>query len=357
MRIGSCILFLLVLISCRKDPKFGTVNTTAYSFEYPEIFTKNLPPISIPIDNPMTKEGVKLGQKLFYDTRLSINDNQSCASCHAINKSFSDSTRHSIGSEGFEGKRNAMPLVNMGWMSSFFWDGRSNSLEAQAFLPVVDPIEMHETWPNTLSKLQADSNYPLLFKQVFGTTTIDSIMVAYAIAQFERTLISGNSPFDKYLLTGSTGWSAADELAAYQGFALFMDENKGDCFHCHGDSFNPLWTDNQFHNNGLDVSFSDKGLAGVTGNPSDEGKFKTPTLRNVAFTAPYMHDGRFNSLDDVINHYSEGLVYSTTIDPLMKKVDNGGAQLTADEKYYLKMFLISLSDSSFTKNKAFSNPW
>jgi cytochrome c peroxidase len=294
---------------------------------------------------------------LFYDTRLSINNNQSCASCHSLNKSLSDSTQYSTGSEGSEGARNAMPLINLGWMNSFFWDGRSATLEEQAFLPVTDPVEMHETWPNAIAKLQADPSYPVLFKQVFGTAKIDSTMVVYAIAQFERTLIVGNSPFDKYLLTGSSGWSMTDEIAAYQGFALFMDETKGDCFHCHGDSFNPLWTDNSFHNNGLDASFTDKGLGNVTGNPSDNGKFKTPTLRNLVFTAPYMHDGRFTTLDQVINHYSEGLQFSPTIDPLMKSVGDGGVQLNPEEKGYLKMFLISLSDSSFNTNPAFADPW
>ena len=360
MRLVSVIAIILVLASCRKDPEFGPADTTPYVFDYPEIIEEYLPPVVSPIDNPITEEGVELGRKLFYDTRLSINNNQACASCHFLTKSFSDTTQYSKGSEGFEGTRNAMPLFNLAWANKFFWDGRSNSLEEQAFLPVVDPVEMHETWPQAVAELQDDPDYPVLFEQVFGTAKIDSTMVAYAIAQFERTLIVGNAPFDRYLLTGSTGWSAADELAAYQGFALFNTESTAggaDCFHCHGDAFNPLWTDNQFRNNGLDATFADKGLGNVTGNPNDDGKFKTPSLRQLVFTAPYMHDGRFNTLDEVINHYSEGVVHSSTIDPNMKNVDDGGVQLTPEKKYYLKMFLISLSDSSFNSNPAYSDPW
>ena len=134
---------------------------------------------------------------------------------------------------------------------------------------------------------------------------------------------------------------------------MFMDEERGDCFHCHGNPNNPLWTDNQFHNNGLDATFTDLGLGAVTGNPNDNGKFRSPTLRNLAYTAPYMHDGRFLTLDDVIEHYSSGLQNSSTIDPLMKKVEQGGVQLSEEDKNNLKAFLLSLSDPSFINNPAF----
>ena len=139
------------------------------------------------------------------------------------------------------------------------------------------------------------------------------------------------------------------------GLDVFMDETRGDCFHCHGNPNNPLWTDNKFHNNGLDATFSDLGLGGVTGDSNDDGKFKSPSLRNLQYTAPYMHDGRFASLDEVIDHYSEGLVNSPTIDPLMKKVDQGGVQLSAQDKADLKAFLLTLSDPEFVNNPAFQN--
>jgi len=236
--------FLVVLaftsLSCRKDPKIEPVTTTPYSFDYPEIIADYLPPVEVPSNNPMTDEGVELGRKLFFDERLSGNNTQSCGSCHIPAASFSDTVAYSIGIDGLAGSRNAMPLINLGWMDRLFWDGRASSLEDQAFQPVTNPIEMHDTWPNVASKLQADPLYPALFKQVFGTDQIDSVMVSKALSQFMRTLISGNSPFDKYLKTGNSGWNAADEQLAYEGFTIFMDETKGDCFHCHGDSYNPL---------------------------------------------------------------------------------------------------------------------
>lgn len=354
------LIFAVTVVSCRKDPKFNLGESTPYSINYPARISKYTPPMIIPADNPMSVEGVELGRKLFYEKRLSADNTQACASCHHPEAAFSDTSAVSIGIDGLAGRRNSMPLINLGWMNTLFWDGRSSTMEIQAFAPVTDPVEMHNTWANAVSKLQADPEYPALFEVVFGSSIIDSNMVTKAISQFERTLISGNSPMDKYMNgnfeIGSSGWNEADELAAYKGFALFMDENKGDCFHCHGDQFNPLWTDNLFHNNGLDYMITDRGLGAFTGKESDNGKFKTPTLRNLVFTAPYMHDGRFKTLDEVINHYSEGLNYSPTIDPLMKSVGEGGVQLSAEEKYYLKMFLISLSDSSFVTNPAFQNP-
>ncbi|MEX1002333.1 MAG: cytochrome c peroxidase [Crocinitomicaceae bacterium] len=358
----SLLLFVILLVSCRKDVKPISEGTSSYSFEYPELFSKYLPPIEEPIDNPTTEEGVELGRMLFYDTQLSGDNTQSCASCHLVSASLSDTTPFSTGIDGLQGNRNAMPIINAAWMKDgLFWDGRANSLENQALEPVTNPIEMHDTWPNVMAKLQADPQYPFLFERAFGTDQIDSVLVAKAIAQFERTIIVGNSPFDKFLAnnfaTGSSGWSEDKELLAYQGFALFMDETKGDCFHCHGDQYNPLWTDNIYHNNGLDASFSDNGLGDITGNPSDNGKFKTPTLRNLAFTAPYMHDGRFKTLNEVIQHYSFGLQDSPTIDPLMKSVDQGGVQLTLEEQTALKWFLLSLTDSSIVDNPAYQDPW
>lgn len=347
---------LAVLISCRKDDKIEPVTTVPYYIDYPEIILEYLSSIQIPADNLMSEEGVELGRKLFFEERLSANNTQSCGSCHIPSASFSDTTAFSIGIDGIAGNRNAMPLINLGWMSKLFWDGRAVGIETQALAPVVNPVEMHDTWPNVASKLQADALYPALFEQVFGTDVIDSVLVTKALAQFMRTLISGNSPFDKYLNTGVSGWNSADQAAAYEGFAIFMDETKGDCFHCHGDSFNPLWTDNSFHNNGLDATFTDNGLGAITGNSFDNGKFKTPTLRNLVFTKPYMHDGRFNTLQEVINHYSEGLVSSPTIDPLMKHLPNGGSNMNPGDKYKLFMFLVSLSDSSFVTNPAFQDP-
>lgn len=349
-------LIIISIFSCRKDESPETVLPSNYDLVLPGIIEQYLPPMEIPIDNPLTTEGVELGRKLFYDTKLSADNTQSCASCHAPTSGFTDPDQFSTGIDGLQGNRNSMPIVNLGWAKKLFWDGRAESLEDQAFGPVVNPIEMHNTWTNAVSELQADNLYPELFNQAFGTTVIDSVMVSKAIAQFERTMISGNSPFDRYLRNEETGMTEQEELEVYQGLALFMDETKGDCFHCHGDQYMPLWTDNLFHNNGLDATFTDNGLGLVTGNPNDNGKFKTPTLRNLKYTAPYMHDGRFNTLEEVVDHYSFGLQNSSTIDPLMKNVDNGGVALSPVEKGLLIKFLESLSDESYITNPAFQAP-
>ncbi|WP_317129264.1 cytochrome-c peroxidase [Cognatitamlana onchidii] len=298
-------------------------------------------------------EGIALGEKLFFDPVLSIDNSISCADCHAPEFAFSDNRQFSEGVNGTQGNRNSMPLFNLAWNydEHFFWDGNTFSLEHQAFVPVTDSTEMKSTWIDVQNKLQNHPEYPTLFENAFGSSNIDSTRIAKAIAQFERTLISSNSKFDQFLL-GETDLSPQEQ----NGFSIFMDEARGDCFHCHGSDKNPLWTDNIFHNNGLDETFTDLGLGRVTGDPADNGKFKTPSLRNLAYTAPYMHDGRFATIDEVINHYSEGLKNSATIDPLMKKVGQGGVGLTTSDKADLKAFLLSLSDYDFINNPAFLNP-
>jgi len=348
------ILLMLLIIGCQ--PKEPTPNATPYQIEYPVILKELLPPFDIPDDNPMTVEGVALGKKLFYEKRLSGNNTMSCATCHMPEVSFADSARLSVGIDGLLGNRNSPNIVNVGWMNRLFWDGRAASVEEQALAPVVNPVEMHSNWTKVAHKLSADNAYVSLFEKAFGSTVIDSTRVVKAIAQFERTLLSGDAPFDKFLTNQPSGWSTSDFSSAYNGFMVFMDENKGDCFHCHGDATNPLWTDNLFHNNGLDATFTDLGQGKVTQNPNDNGKFKTPTLRNLLFTPPYMHDGRFKTLEEVVNHYSTGLKHSPTIDPLMKKVDLGGVNLSETDKIDLVMFLKSLTDSSFVKNPAYLDP-
>ncbi len=348
------LMFALCLISCNNDSMEPYVNTPAPSpLQIPQLFKDLILDPVIPLDNPQTQEGVALGKKLFFDPILSANNTQACASCHNPAKAFTDIRQFSEGIDGISGDRNSMPLFNLAWNydDRFFWDGRESGLENQAFEPITNPIEMHTTWPEVAEKLKQHPDYPELFRVAFGSTPIDSVLVSKAIAQFERTLISSNSKFDNYL-SGNTELTPQES----EGFNVFMDEAKGDCFHCHGSNNNPLWTDNKFHNNGLDSVLTDLGLGSVSGDPSDDGKFKSPSLRNLSFTAPYMHDGRFSTLEEVINHYSEGLKDSPTIDPLMKKVNQGGVQLSSQEKASLKAFLLSLNDPSFVSNPNFSNP-
>lgn len=343
-------IFLIVALgSCSKssepEPPGDSYNPTPYELVIPQGF----PDMIIPSDNPMTEEGVELGRMLFYDPILSADNTQSCASCHTAEFGFTDNgKRFSTGIDGLEGNRNSMAVINIGWMSHLFWDGRSAGLEAQALEPVPNPIEMHLPWTEAMSKLNAHSDYPDLFLAAFGTKTIDSTLVTKAIAQFERTMISANSKWDRYL-KGEVQLTQAES----KGFEIFFTE-KGDCFHCHATI---LFTDNLFHNNGLDSVFTDQGLFDVTGDPNDIAKFKSPTLRNIEYTAPYMHDGRFETLEEVIEFYSHNVKFSPTVDPLMKKVNQGGIQLTDDEKESLLAFLKTLTDDSFIENPEFSNPF
>ena len=343
------IILLACLSSCSDEPDIR-YTPVQVNLEIPQVFSERILDPVIPSNNPLTEEGIALGKKLFFDTKLSSSNTQACASCHSPQFAFTDHTATSDGVLGVFGNRNSMPLFNLAWNydNRFFWDGAALSLEEQALEPVNNPIELHSNWAEVATKLQASAEYPQLFQNAFGTSVIDSTLVTKALAQFERTLISANSKFDRYLL-------GQEEITPLEqdGLDVFMSEDRGDCFHCHGSPNNPLWTDNSFHNNGLDSSFQDLGLGAVTGNPADYAKFKTPSLRNLIYTAPYMHDGRFQTIDEVINFYSEGLQNSPTIDPLMKNIDQGGAQLSAQDKASLKAFLLTLTDESLTTNSAF----
>lgn len=346
----SAIIAIILFVSCEDKNSRPAYNPSYVDLEIPAVFKDRILPPIVPVDNPLTTQGISLGKKLFYDPILSADGTQSCASCHNQANAFSDSSRFSIGIDKIKGTRNSMPIFNIAWnyREKFFWDGRAFNIENQVEGPVENPIEMHNTWKNAVLDLQNHIDYPDLFYSAFGTDQITKELITKAIAQFERTLISANSRFDQFLLEQID--LTFDERI---GYFIFEDESKGDCFHCHGSIQNPLWTDNNFHNNGLDSVFNDIGYEGVTGDPSDRGKFKTPSLRNLKFTAPYMHDGRFNTLDEVINHYSEGVVFSPSIDPLMKSAYKGGVHLSDDEKRQLKAFLLSLTDDSFVTNEEY----
>ena len=319
------------------------------------------PTMPVPPDNPLTVEGVKLGRYLFWDKKLSRNQTMSCGSCHFPGKSFADSGRFSTGVDGIQGTRSAMPLINLAWAHNYFWDGRAATLEKQIFEPVRNHIELDENWVEVAQRIAADPEYPPMFEAAFGGTCIDSTRISYAIAQFERTMVSYKSKFDRWRYYGQGNLTPSE----YRGLEKFLAEggdpsrfpggqNGGDCFHCHGGSLT-LFTDEQFHNNGLDSVFTDLGRGEVTGNPADYGRFKTPTLRNIALTAPYMHDGRYQTLQQVIEHYDSGGVPSPTIDPFMKYAVGGDA-MTDQTKQDIINFLLTLTDTSFVNNPAFTDP-
>ena len=352
MNVLKFFLVLSVFVtvsSCNQEDDRPDYIPTPYELQIP----KGLPPLDafIPEDNPMTVEGLALGRKLFYDPLLSGDNSQSCGSCHKQEFGFSDPRRFSIGIDGSVGTRQSMALINLAWsQNGLFWDGRATTLEELIFEPVVNPIEMNTTWPEVESKLNADPDYALEFKQAYNIDYIDSVHVTKAIAQFIRTLISGNSKFDKFYNQQALSLSEQE----LRGLTLFNSE-EADCFHCHG--LGGLITDNRYRNNGLDVSFSaDEGRYLVTGDEMDKGKFRVPTLRNIELTAPYMHDGRFFTLEQVIDHYSDHVKLSPTIDPLMELVGSGGAQLSSQEKADLLAFLKTFTDEDFVNDPAFSDP-
>lgn len=355
--ISLVLLFagVTIFLSCKKDKV--SYEPTPYTLKIPSHF----PDMPIPEDNPMTVEGVELGRKLFYEKLLSGDNTMSCGGCHAPSKSFADTSQFSFGIDGQHGTRNAMALINLGWNSFFFWDGRAKTLEEQILMPVEDPVEMHEDWTNAVAELSASVEYRNMFFKAFGEPGVDKYKAAKAIAQFLRTMISGSSKYDVMYKFENNLTLTAEEQQTYNtitqeewgGYDLFKSLNGADCFHCHN---GPLMQVQKFSNNGLDAAFTDIGRAAVTGDASDEGKFKVPTLRNIEFSGPYMHDGRFQTLDEVINHYSFGVNMSPTIDPLIEYASQGGVQLDQFEKDLLKAFLLTLTDHSFVNNPDFQEP-
>lgn len=351
------LLFFIVsnLFSCKNDddsPVNNLYDDTPYEIDYRAF---RLPVMDIPEDNLLTLEKISLGRKLFYDPIISIDSSMSCASCHNPQFNFTDNgNASSINAIGGQTPRISMPLINLGWMTKgFFWDGRAQTLENAVLDAIAE--EHHPDWTVTLDKMYKTDRYETHFARAFKNATIDKENISKALASFLRILISKDSKFDlEYRFQNQLS-----ELEAYGFYSVFNTE-RGDCFHCHGEY--PAISDNDFHNNGLqDVSdinqFPDKGLGNVTGLASDNGKFKAPTLRNLAYSAPYMHDGRFETLDEVIEFYSEGLHQNPTISPLMEFTFQGGVQMTEYEKEALKAFLLSLTDETFINNPEYSNPF
>jgi len=326
----------------------------------------------IPADNATTEEGVALGRRLFFDPILSSDDTVSCSSCHDPAAAFSDinaspAQPFSEGVGGALGDFNAPALINLGWTSadpfrlefpfqsgehfSIFWDGRADSLENQARDPVQNEKEMNLPWGQAEAKVQADPDYPGMFKAAFGDSGVTQDRIVKAIAQFERTLRSYNSRWDQWV-RGEIEPTADEAI----GFLAFTSE-VGDCFHCHGGNLALFASPgNTFGNNGLDAVPA-PGLMEVTGEPLHEGKFRAPTLRNLEFTGPYMHDGRFATLDEVLEHYSTGVaIDSPNIDSNLRARALQGP-LSPITIQGLKAFLLMLSDPGFLTNPDFQDPF
>jgi hypothetical protein len=382
------------IASAHPQPLYLPAKFTPYEFQMSATF----PIPDLPRDNPLLVERVELGKKLFFDKRVSINDQQSCADCHAAEKAFTDGRKTARGAEGEFGPRNSMPLFNLAWKKEFFWDGRAKSLRAQVLEPIQNPIEMHQSLTNLVMKLggtglrpvvsgvaletfgarspQSLSNepttssitspsgatpdgtgetpvppknmdYSALFTAAFGAPKITAETISLALENYLLTLTSFDAKFDR-VLRGEEKFTA-EEQRGFELFSTEYDPRRGqfgaDCFHCHG---GPLFQSQSFANNGLDFDFSDLGRAKVTGKDSDKGKFATPSLRNVALTAPYMHDGRFQTLEEVVEHYAAGVKRSATLDPNLAKHPDGGVPLNAADKRALTAFLRTLTDAQFS---------
>lgn len=323
-RILYCFLGFTVLYSCKSD-KVEVYDPTPYYLNAPP----NYPEMQIPENNQLTLEGIALGRKLYYDTKLHPLNTYSCSSCHDQNSAFTTS------------QSNSLPHINLGYNNVFLWNGRIEGTLEDAMI-----FEVEEFFNTDLERLQDDAEYPDLYFKAFGTKEITVKNTAYALAQFLRSVNSYNSKYD--LQYEGLATMTPEE---WDGRDIFFTE-RGDCFHCHGGR---LFSDNLFHNNGLDALPS-QGRFEVTNNPNDLGKYKTPTLKNIELTGPYMHDGRFGTLEEVVDFYSGGLQWSPTLDPLMKNVGSGGVVLTPEEKAHLVAFLKTFTDQDFISNSNFSNP-
>tara|TARA_B110000114_G_scaffold26855_1_gene26890 strand:+ start:509 stop:1591 length:1083 start_codon:yes stop_codon:yes gene_type:complete len=355
--IIAVILSTFLYFSCKKEEPKGDAYhvTTPYALEF-----GNLPTPIIPIDNPMTIEGVKLGRLLFYDKRLSSDESISCGTCHVAENGFSDTNRFSIGVLGLPGGRQAMTTVNMLWNSNqFFWDGRANLLRDQSLLPIQDSLEMHETLPSIVAKLESSAFYKNQFFRAFGSTEVTTFNISKALEQFMNSIVSYNSKFDKAergLVVLTLSEQRGKDLFYKEYNAFFPATSGADCAHCHsgGNFENDLYM-----NNGLDsdVDMADNGRMKATLSTADKAKFKVPSLRNIALTFPYMHDGRFQTLEEVLDHYNSGIVNSSTVDPAIENTRVTGLFLDAQDKVDLVNFLKTLTDYDVISNTEYQSPF
>ena len=333
-----------------------------YDFPTPMFF----PEPNLPANNPLTEQGIELGRRLFYDPILSADSTMSCGTCHSPAKSFADNLVTPVGIDGIAGTRNTMALINLAFVPNLElnWDGSSPNLAAQALEPVENPIELHEEWNNVEEKLRDHPTYPEFFRTAFGIENSNDItrdLASKAIEQFELTLISSDSYYDRAVVRTEPGVFLEENQ--FRGLKLFQDEGAtglkdAQCWHCHSFGANKtLFTNGGFFNNGLDAvdlltDFEDSGRGTVTGDLGDNGRFKAPTLRNVALTGPYMHDGRFATLEEVMDHYADGGHFAPNVDAFVPLID-----LDEQEKADIIAFMHTLTDTIFTKNPDYQNPF
>lgn len=343
IKIGILLVgFIAILLnsSCKKDPSLAPEVTT--------ITLESLVPFYFPAanyynaKNEIRKEGVHLGRKLFYDPILSGSNTISCASCHKQAFAFSDvGQATSMGENGFHGNRNSPAMFNLAWQPTYMWDGGITNIEIMPFAPITDGKEMNQDMKALVLELNNDSNYVQDFKNVFGEQGITETNFYYALAQFMSVMVSANAKYDKV----QQGKELFTEQES-EGYSLF----KSNCNSCHTE---PLFTNHGFENNGLELMSSDSGRGRVTALPGDMAKFKVPSLRNIELTYPYMHDGRINTLEKVIEHYSNDIVAHSN---LSAKLPAGGLQLSTTEQNSIIAFLKTLTDYEFINNPELAAP-
>lgn len=328
---------IILFVACAKSDRLEPSRATEV-FEVPGHFPS---PVYNVNENGIGRGGFELGKKLFYDPRLSRDGTISCGSCHAQVHAFADhSSALSVGIDGNLSKRNAPGLTNLAWYPDFMWDGGINHIEVMPIAPLTDPNEMDNELSALVEYLQHDTEYPDEFEDVYGSEQIDTQKILLAIAAFQSSIISYRSKYDQYLL-GNVQLSPSE----LEGKSIF----EAHCSSCHS---GVLFTDFSFRNNGLDSTFTDEGRATITQSNSDLGKFRVPSLRNIALTNPYMHDGRVPTLRLVLDHYSEGIVESETLDESLR----GGIALTEAEKDALIEFLQTLTDYELLSDERFYEP-
>ncbi|KEQ28263.1 cytochrome C peroxidase [Pedobacter antarcticus 4BY] len=336
-------LFGFFILACKKDNPIKEEIEKFLGFQKPSNFPE---PVYNFANNPVTKDGFELGRALFYEPRLSRNNTITCGSCHIQSSAF---TQHghdvSHGIDDRLGTRNSPPIMNLAWNKAFMWGGGVFDLDLQPITPITTHEEMDENLENVLNKIRVLPKYTAMFKRAFGTEEVTTARFMKALSQFMVMCVSSNSKYDKVMRKESGATFTSDEQA---GYVLFKDK----CASCHSE---PLFTEGSFRNNGLGIStINDKGLFGATLIETDKYKFKVPSLRNLQYTAPYMHDGRFLSLGGVLEHYNSEVQDTPNLDPLLNQNGQLGIALNEDQKAKLMAFLNTLNDTEFINNKLLS---
>jgi len=349
IRTGLSVALCVLVVCCSDPDEIEDPDENKEPTPLEIVSPSNFPPPVYDLsNNPVTKEGFELGKRLFYDSRLSRTNTISCGFCHMQPNAF---THHghdvSHGVDDKLGRRNSLPVQNLLFYKTFFWDGGVHNLDLVPLNAIANEVEMDEEVDNIIDKLRGDANYGVQFKRAFGSEEITSTRFLQALSQFLATMVSSNSKYDLYVRKENNVTLTDIEL---QGLELF----KSKCASCHSTD---LFTDQSYRNNGFSSLTDldrDKGREEITLNPDDHGKFKVPSLRNVEYTAPYMHNGKLQTLEDVLNYYASGVKDTPTLDPLLKQSGNPGFELTDDEKKSIIVFLKTLTDERYLSDRRFS---